>query len=172
MHKHTPPPPHTQTQTNMLNLLLFYFSKKVSICVLTHYYGWQQIVLKQIHSEVGYFSKDEDDIWSTSHAAQQPSFILLESVFVIRVFTFFRRHGRWTDTTKVTRSQHWSDILQIQIVIPQGSFSIQSLYWLVVWLLHPLFCIYEKGKKVVLECRTDQCYALLSSSLSLSFNCF
>ncbi|KAE8645730.1 hypothetical protein Csa_020489 [Cucumis sativus] len=34
----------------------------VSICVLTDFYGWQQIVLKQIHSEVGYFSKDEDGL--------------------------------------------------------------------------------------------------------------
>lgn len=106
-------------------------------------------------------------IWITSHAAQHPSFIFLELAFVIITFIFiFLDFIVMEDEqipTKVTRSQQWSDILQIQIVIPQRNevSALNPLYWLVVWLLHPLFCIYEKERRLFWNVELTKCYVVI-----------
>lgn len=69
----------------------------MSVCVFTDFYGYQQIVLKQIHSEVGYFSKEEDGLllkhsFADEHPSFSPSGISIRQSEVL----FFRilSHGR------------------------------------------------------------------------------
>lgn len=82
----------------------------VSICVLTDFYGWQQIVLKQIHSEVGYFSKDEDGL-HLNHKPRCSAPIFYLSGIVIRHHNFYLYFLDFIVVedeqipTKVTRSQ-------------------------------------------------------------------